>query len=132
MPNSGGTFSEQSNNDTRFQFEVIKQLAESVRVNGDVMRDIQQTQVNMLERLARIEEHKFHEAVGKLSARVDAIDRHLAEERGAVGARNAVLKWWPVIGMALLVFWTAGRALGFFHLPDRPAIERRVNQDPVH
>lgn len=106
-----------ANNDTRFQFEVIKELAASVRTMGEI-------QTKMLERLARIEEHRVHEAVGKLESRVDAIERTHDMERGAAGFRDAIIKWWPVLALALLVFWTAGRALGFFHLPDAPRIER--------
>lgn len=105
-------------NDTRFQFEVIKQLAESVRVNGEVMRDMQQTQVVILERLARIEEHRVHEAVSALAARVDALERTRDEQRGAAGLRKAVMTYWPAIALLMLVVWTVGRATGFFHLPE--------------
>lgn len=108
-----------ANNDTRFQFEVIKELAASVRTMGEV-------QTKMLERLARIEEHRVHEAVGKLESRVDAIERTHDMEKGAAGVREAIIKWWPALALALLVFWTAGRALGFFHLPEPPRIERNV------
>jgi hypothetical protein len=105
------------NNDTRFQFEIIKQLAESVRVQGEVMRDIQSTQISMLERLARIEEHKMHEAFGSLAARVDTLERIHDEERGAEGVRKAIMQYWPAIALLLLIIWTVGSALGFFHLP---------------
>lgn len=119
--------------DTRFQFEVIRNLAESVRINGEVMRDIQTTQISMLERLARIEEHRVHEAIAEVTRRVDAIERVHDQETGAAALRKGIIHWWPVIGMFLLVLWTAGRALGFFHIPDRdvdhrkevPAIERQ-------
>lgn len=107
-------------NDTRFQFEVVKQLAESVRVQGEVMRDVQQAMTQMLERLARIEEHKVHESVSKLSARVDAIERKHAIEEGAASVKDTLMKYWPAFALLMLVFWTAGRALGFFHLPDPP------------
>lgn len=107
-------------NDTRFQFEVVKQLAESVRVQGEVMRDVQQAMTQMLERLARIEEHKVHESVSALALRVDAIERQHDIEKGAAGVRDAIMKYWPALALFLLVAWTAGRALGFFHLPDPP------------
>lgn len=107
--------------DTRFQFEIIKQLAESVRVNGEVMRDMQATQVVILERLARIEEQRVHEAVSALSLRVDALERTHDEQRGAQGWRSGLMTYWPAFALFLLVTWTVGRATGFFHLPEPKA-----------
>lgn len=100
-------------NDTRFQFEVIKQLAESVRGMGE-------NQTKILERLARIEEQRVHESVAKLHARIDVLEKDKDLRDGANGFRDAIMKWWPAIALLLLVAWTAGRALGFFHLPEPP------------
>ncbi|KQM18374.1 hypothetical protein [Novosphingobium sp. Leaf2] len=122
--------------DTRFQFEVIKQLAESVRVNGEVMRDMQATQVVILERLARIEEQRVHEAVSALAVRVDALERTHDEQRGAMGAIGALRVWGPVVFSLFVAMYIIGRATGVIGSPpttvtkiEAPlAVERR---DPV-
>ena len=105
------------NTDTRFQFEVIRQLAESVRELGSAQSRMVDTQTNMLERLAKIEEQRVNESVKDLYIRVDALEKQNDIEQGAKGFRKAIMQYWPAIALFLLVMWTVGRALGFFHLP---------------
>lgn len=119
-------------NDLRFQFEIIRQLAENGRVMAQNISDVQKTQVAMLERLAKIESNTVNETVAKLDTRVetmtlrvDKLEQFEDRRAGETAMKAAVIKWWPVIGMAILVVWTAGRALGFFHLPEPPRQEPR-------
>lgn len=108
-------------NDTRFQFEVIKSLADSVREMGG-------TQTKMLERLARIEEHRTNEEVAKLKTRLQILEDEKLRRDGASRVWLGIKEWWPLIGMALLVVWTVGRALGFFHLPEAREVSI-INRD---
>lgn len=99
--------------DTRFQFEVIKSLADSIRSMGD-------TQTRILERLARIEEHRVHEAVGKLTARIDVLEQDKDRRDGAMSLLGGIKSWWPVIiGLASLfsALWLAGRSVGLVPAP---------------
>jgi hypothetical protein len=101
-------------NDTRFQFEVIKSLADSVR-------DMGTTQTKMLERLARIEEHRIHEAVGKLQGRVDELEREKDRRDGQNKAWRGFLSWWGplswTIGILFTVFFLMFRATGVLVMP---------------
>lgn len=101
-------------NDTRFQFEVIKSLADSVR-------DMGSTQTKMLERLARIEEHRVHEAVGKLHARVDELEKERDLREGGTKAWRCFLSWWGplswTIGILFTVFFLLFRATGVLVMP---------------
>lgn len=121
-------------NDIRFQFEIIRQLAESVKVSADTMRGMQEdmrtlntAQAKTNERLAAIEANRINETVAKMDVRVDTVAgrvdklEQLEDRRaGETAVKAAFLKWWPVIGMVILVVWTIGRALGFFYLPEPP------------
>lgn len=108
-------------NDVRFQFEVIKSLADSVREMGT-------TQTRMLERLARIEEHRTNEEVAKVKTRLEVLEAEKLRRDGASRVVQGLKEWWPIIGMALLVVWTVGRALGFFHLPEAREVSI-INRD---
>lgn len=115
-------------NDLRFQFEIIKQLAENGRALATSIGDIQKTQVAMLERLARIESNTVNETVAEMKVtvsvqaeKIDKLERLEDRRAGESASKAAVIKWWPAIAMMLLVVWTAGRALGFFHLPEPPS-----------
>lgn len=105
-------------NDTRFQFEVIKSMADSLRSMGD-------TQTKMLERLARIEEHRVHEAVGKLQQRVDQLEQERDIREGGSKAWRGFLSWWGplswTVGILFTVFFLLFRATGVLVLPsDKP------------
>jgi hypothetical protein len=88
-------------NDLRFQFEIIKQLAENGRTLASNIGEIQKTQVAMLERLARIESNAVNETVSKLEEKVDRLERMEDRRAGENDSRTAILKWWPVIAFAL-------------------------------
>jgi len=123
----GGTES-----DLRFQFEVIKSLAESVRQQSEVMRVFQTTQNAMLERLAKIEANRVNETVAKIEERLDAayatIHTLTAAENVRLGSSKAwttFLGWWGplswTIGIAFTVFFLLFRATGMLVLPTENA-----------
>jgi len=106
--------------DVRFQFDVIRNLAESVRQQSEVLRGVQQTQITMLERLARIEANRVNETVAKLEERVekalekiDALESDRDRREGAIGVLGWLAKNWPfaVVSAALgvLVAWANGK-----------------------
>lgn len=107
-------------NDLRFQFEIIKQLAENGRTMAQNIGDIQKTQVAMLERLARMEANAVNEVVTELKQKVDRLEQMEDRRAGESAAKSAFLKWWPVIGSAAMVVWIIGRSLGFFQIPEAP------------
>lgn len=99
--------------DTRFQYEIIKSLADSVRQQSDVLRDVQKTQVGMLERLAKIEANRINENVAELRAnvnaacdRIDKLEQDKDRRDGAMGAWSWIARNWPMAAMvsALGVF----------------------------
>ncbi len=111
--------------DLRFQFEIIKQLAETGRTLAGNIADIQKTQVAMLERLAKIESNTVNDTVAELKGVVVAqgidIDKLKQIEDRRIGesaAKAAIVKWWPFIGSAMMVIWIIGRSLGFFQIPE--------------
>lgn len=117
-------------NDTRFQFEVVKQLAESVKVTSEILRGMGDTQTRMLERLARIEEQRTHEAVAAITARVNALESERDQRQGAAGVSDRFLKWWGpmtwTLGIVFTVLFLILRATGILHLPDSgPAVITR-------
>lgn len=122
--------------DLRFQFEVIRNLSESVRQSTDATRDLaknmaemQKTQVSMLERLAKLEANRVNESVAKVEERLDnackAIDK-LETERdvreGGSKAWRGFLAWWGpltwTLGIVFTVLFLLFRATGILHLPD--------------
>lgn len=79
--------------DVRFQFEVIRQLAESVRQQTTSLSRMQEQMAAMAERMARIEANRVHDDVERLRAglaeetkRVDALMRDKDRRDGALGA----------------------------------------------
>lgn len=79
--------------DVRFQFEVIRQLAESVRQQTTSLSRMQEQMAAMAERMARIEANRVHDDVERLRAglseetkRIDALMRDKDRRDGALGA----------------------------------------------
>jgi hypothetical protein len=131
--------------DTRFQYEIIKGLAESVRQMAASMSDLQKTQIDMLVRLARLEENKVGDELiamrattAALSIRVDALESDKDRRDGAIGALGALRVWGPAICGILTVLYLAGRAMNVIPSPpttitkiETPiSVERR--DDPPH
>ena len=135
--------------DTRFQFEVIKGLSESIRQQSasterlaSGMADMQKTQVGMLERLARLEANKVGETVarvetlvGVLDGRVDALLRDKDRRDGATGVFGFFLKFGPVIFSAFAALWLLFRSLGIVPAPPVPTpaanVERSREAEPA-
>lgn len=113
--------------DTRFQYDVIKGLAESVRQMANNMADLQKTQVDMLVRLARLEENKVGDelvtmkaATVALTLRIDALERDKDRRDGAMGALGAIRQWAPFLTLlfsAACVLWLYGRSAGIVPAP---------------
>lgn len=120
--------------DLRFQFEVIRNLSESVRQSTYATRDLannmaemQKTQVSMLERLARLEANRVNESVAKVEERLDgackAIDKLEADKDRRDGAAGLLTRipGWLQFAMALASVFTAiylfGRSAGVIHSP---------------
>lgn len=112
----------QGPDDVRFQFDVIKQLAESVR-------EMSSTQVKMLERLARIEEQRTHEVVRELTSRLAVLETDYNQRTGTMKTLAALPKIVAFIVAIASVFsavYLAGRAAGV--IPAAPArIEAKVD-----
>jgi hypothetical protein len=132
-------------NDLRFQFEIIRQLAESVRGQSAVMADMQKTQVNMIERLARIEANRTNEDVARIEAtmksgfeRMDALSKSTAEKHelavstacgridkleadkdrrdGAIGVWSWLGKNWPFAAISTMLAGFVAWANGKIHI----------------
>lgn len=112
----------QGPDDVRFQFDVIKQLAESVRMMTD-------TQTKMLERLARIEEQRTHEAVAAMAGRIATLEADYQRRTGmmnAIGALPKVIAFIVTICTILTTVYLAGRASGI--IPAPPArVEAKID-----
>jgi len=118
-------------NDTRFQFKIIEGLAESIRQITGQMADMQKTQVDMLIRLARIEENKVGETVAKLEAtvegfgqRVNVLETDKDRRDGALGMLGILRVWGPLVFSALAALWLYGRSAGV--VPAPPVAPTRV------
>lgn len=114
-------------NDLRFQFKIIEQLAENGRIMAQNISKMQDTQVAMLERLARIESNTVNDTVAELKMacasqgeRINKLESIEDRRVGESASKAAIIKWWPVIGTAFMVIWIIGRALGFFQIPEPP------------
>lgn len=113
--------------DVRFQYEVIKGLAESVRQMASGMSDLQKTQVDMLVRLARLEENKVGDelvamkaATTALAIRVDALESDRDRREGAIGMLGTIKAWAPFLTFlfsAATVLWLYGRSAGLVPAP---------------
>lgn len=113
--------------DLRFQYDVIKGLADSVRQMATNMADLQKTQVDMLVRLARLEENKVGEelvamkaSTAALAIRIDALESDKDRRDGAIGALGAIRQWAPFLAMlfsAACALWLYGRSIGLVPAP---------------
>lgn len=79
--------------DSRFQFEILRSLAESVKSQTEALGALQKQTYDVSERLARIESNRIHDEVAQLrldlsseSRRVDALMRDKDRRDGALGA----------------------------------------------
>lgn len=134
-----------SEGDLRFQFEVIKQLSDSVRQSVEATRDVarnvadmQKTQVSMLERLAKLESNRVNEQVAKIEERVDTacgkIDRleQINDRRDGATGLLARVPGWLQFAMALASIFSAiyllGRSAGV--IPSPPTTVTKV-ETPV-
>lgn len=104
-------------NDTRFQFEVIKQLAESVKVNAETLRGVQENLVRMIERLARIEERETHEAVAGLTGRVAVLELDKARTEGGFRMLDLLKTWGPTLFSLFTLLYLLGRTVGVVPSP---------------
>ncbi len=124
--------------DTRFQYEIIKGLSESVRDLAGSIREMQSTQVGMLERLAKLEANRIGEVVGKVEVaveavkdRVDRLEQDKDRRDGAGGAFRMIKEWAPFVGMVasiLAAAWLYGRSIGITPAP--PPAPPRVEASP--
>lgn len=129
----------QSADDIRFQFEIIKQLAESMREQTAVTRGMQEdirtifgAQSKTNERLAAIEANRVNETVAKLETkfetaleRIDKLEAERDRQEGMTGARRAVVYYWPVIGIIFAAIIMLLSAVGIIHNPNQPIPEAR-------
>lgn len=122
--------------DTRFQYEIIKGLSESVRDLASSIRDMQSTQVGMLERLAKLEANRVSEVVAEVKIsvdgalkRIDRLEKDKDRRDGAYGMLGTIKAWAPFLAMlfsAACVLWLYGRSAGIVPAPPTPvAIEQR-------
>lgn len=81
-----------SESDTRFQYDIIKGLAESIRQQTTLMHDIQTELKDVATRLARIEANKISEEVARLAVKVETLEVDLHRRQGAVGVGTWLLK----------------------------------------
>lgn len=123
-------------NDTRFQFEVIKGLSDSIRQLAGSMADMQRTQVGMLERLAVLEANKIGDLVTAHAADIKALEDRVGalftdknQRDGAAGVFGFFLKYGPVIFSLFAALWLFGRSLGVVPVP--PANVPTVRADAI-
>lgn len=120
--------------DLRFQFEVIRNLSESVRQSTDATRDLaknmaemQKTQVSMLERLAKLEANRVNESVAKVEERldnacrsIDKLEQDKDRRDGAAGLLSRIPGWLQFLMALASVFtaiYLAGRSAGIVPSP---------------
>lgn len=117
--------------DIRFQFDIIKGLADSIRQLTGSINEMQKTQVGMLERLATLEANKFAETIQVIDARVDVLMRDKDRRDGAYGMLGTIKAWAPfltVLLTAAVAFVVFGRMVGV--VPPQPALaETRREED---
>jgi hypothetical protein len=120
--------------DTRFQFEIIKGLSESIRQQSasterlaGAMADMQRTQVGMLERLAKLEANRISEVVAEVRADVSALETKVsglmtekAQRQGAYAVFAWLRVWGPVIFSMFAALWLFGRSMGIVPAPPTP------------
>jgi hypothetical protein len=127
-------------NDVRFQYEVIRGLAESIRQLTTTIASVQTTQVGMLERLAKIEANRVNEDVADLRARHDALNGRVDQlekthdyEAGMRGARKAVMFYWPAFAAIAAFLLMIMIATGIVSIPEtqKPPVVVPVQATPV-
>lgn len=124
--------------DLRFQFEVIKNLSESVRQSVEATREVarnvgelQKASFAMSERLTKLESNKVNEQIAKVEERIDAackaIDRleQINDRREGVDGLLSRIPGWLQFVMALASIFTAvylmGRSAGVVPSPPTTA-----------
>lgn len=110
--------------EVRFQYDVIKGLAESVRQMAQNMADLQKTQIDMLVRLARLEENKVGDELVSIKADTAAIEARVKilesaedQRKGAYSVFSWLRVWGPVIFSCVAAAWLLGRSLGIVPAP---------------
>jgi uncharacterized coiled-coil protein SlyX len=130
--------------DTRFQYEVIKGLSESIRQQSAsterlaaAMADMQKTQVGMLERLAKLEANRVGEIVADirldmntLESKVAALLREKDQRQGAYAVFAWLRVWGPVIFSLFAALWLFGRSLGIVPAPPVPTPTQTTRDNP--
>jgi uncharacterized coiled-coil protein SlyX len=91
---------DQSASDVRFQFEIIKGLAESVREQTKAILRMQEQQTDIVARLERIEAKETAEQLSRLTLRVEVLEATDQRRQGASGVIAAIMKA-PVLGWAV-------------------------------
>lgn len=90
-----------SPDDVRFQFEIIKELAASVREVTNHMRRVQDQTAEALVRLERIEAKETAEQVAACLARIEVLEADYHRRSGRDGFVAAVFKS-PVVAWIVL------------------------------
>lgn len=85
-------FDERSPEDVRFQYEIIKSLADSVRLQTAAIVDLQKGQTEILLRLERIEANRVSSRVEALEKIVDGLTADKNKRDGASGVWAMILK----------------------------------------
>lgn len=90
----------------RFRYEIIRNLAESIRQQTTQLSDIQNQMHNMSDRLTRIEANKVSEEVALLRSEVDSLkaDRQRREGVLSVGSwlfKSPVIAWIAAAAVAV-------------------------------
>ena len=107
--NPQSTYEQQTPDDIRFQFEIIKSLGESVRQQTQALTDLHTQQTEILIRLERIEANKINEQVAAIQAKVEVLEADRLRRDGASGVIHTLLKS-PVIG------WIVAAIAGIYYM----------------
>lgn len=107
--NPPSTYEQQTPDDIRFQFEIIKNLGESVRQQTKALGDLHAQQTEILIRLERIEANKINEQVAAIQAKVEVLEADRLRRDGASGVIQALLRS-PVVG------WVVAALGGIYYM----------------
>lgn len=117
--------------DAKFRYEIIRGLSESVRDLAASMRDVQQTQVGMLERLARLESNRVGESLARVervvqdnAVRINALESESDRRAGGFAMLSIVKMWAPALFSILTFLYLAGRSAGI--IPSPPTTVSKV------
>jgi len=141
--------------DTRFQYEIIKGLSESIRQQSAsterlaaAMADMQKTQIGMLERLAKLEANRVGETVAKIEAavevvkervdatveavkdRVDKLEQDKDRRDGAGSFVGLLFKYGPTVFSLMTLLYLAGRSIGLVPAPPAPPTRIETSETP--